>query len=119
MKRRTRLVLLAGYLASGGLVLQLGPVCTLAGSTATTGAASSGVLIDDNGNFLGLFNVCGQPDVLIVDENGVPGDLLNTADDLMLGCPIRQITVVGGGGGGGGGGDGGGGNGGGGNGGGG
>lgn len=106
MRRWRRKALLASYLTTGAFLLQLGPICA---SSMTAGVGSGGMLIDDNGAFLGIVNVCGQENIQLVDEFGVPGALLNTEDDLMFGCPAREIVVVGGDDGGGGGGDGGGG----------
>ena len=99
MKRRFRLGLLARYLAAGAFVMQIGPLCTVATSTATAGAAQGGVFIDANGNFLGLFPVCGVPDLII----GRPDpqnpddiefdDVANVEDDLMFGCPITVFII--------------------------
>ncbi len=99
MSRLSRMRILACYFVTGALVLQLGPLCTMVNSTLTTGVGTSGFLIDNNGNLLGIpfFNMCGQPDIQTVDENGVPLDLLNTEDDLMLGCPVTVIVVADGG----------------------
>ncbi|MCG8409542.1 MAG: hypothetical protein MI923_30420 [Phycisphaerales bacterium] len=99
MKRRFRIKILAGYLAMGAVIMQLGPLCTIAGSTATTGVSASGLLIDGNGNFLGLINVCGQPDTLFVNPAGQPidptpdGIPLFVQDDLLTGCPVTTVTV--------------------------
>ena len=99
MKRRLRIAVLASYLATGAIIMQLGPFCTIAGSTTTAGVAQSGFLIDENGNFLGLVPVCGTPDVLIGRESANnPNDVVfdpvaNTEDDLMFGCPV-QITII-------------------------
>jgi len=112
MKRRLRIAVLASYLATGAIIMQLGPFCTVAGSTATAGAAQSGFFIDANGNFLGLLPVCGTPDVQIGREAANnPADITfdpiqNTQDDLMFGCPVQVLILpppmTGGGGGGGG-----------------
>lgn len=99
MKRRLRIAVLASYLATGAIIMQLGPFCTIASSTTTAGVAQSGFLIDENGNFLGLLPVCGTPDLLIgraADNN--PDDIefepiANTEDDLMFGCPV-QIVII-------------------------
>ncbi len=94
MKRWRRKALLAGYLTTGAFLMQLGTICN---STITAGGASGGFLIDDNGAFMGIVNVCGQENIQIVDEAGIPGQLLNTEDDLMFGCPAREIVQAGGG----------------------
>ncbi len=99
MRRWKRKALLAGYLTTGAFLLQLGPICS---STMTAGVGSGGLLIDGNGAFLGIVNVCGQENVQIVDLDGVPGELLNEEDDLMFGCPAREVVQADGGDGGGG-----------------
>jgi len=92
MKRRTRVLLLAGYFVVGGYVMQAGACWTIGVNTLVAGAA--GTLIDANGKFLGLVNVCGIPDVLVVDQNGVStGDVQFTEDDLFVGCPYTTITA--------------------------
>lgn len=97
MKRRLRIAVLASYLATGGIIMQLGPFCTVASSTATAGTAQSGFFIDENGNFLGLLPVCGTPDVQIGRESADnPNDITfdpiqNTQDDLMFGCPVQVV----------------------------
>lgn len=99
MKRRLRIAVLASYLATGAIVMQLGPFCTIASSTSTAGIAQSGFLIDENGNFLGLLPVCGTPDVLIGRESANnPADIVfepiaNTEDDLMFGCPVQVVII--------------------------
>lgn len=107
-RRLRRKVKLAGYLATGALVLQFGQACTIFNSVATAGIGTSGFLIDNNGSLFGIFNVCGQQNIQTVTPEGVPVNLLNTEDDLMFGCPAQQIVVNPGAGGGGGGDDGGG-----------
>lgn len=99
MKRRLRIAVLAGYLATGAIVLQLGPFCTMASSTATTGVAQSGFLIDPNGNFLGLVPVCGVPNIVVQREQAdLPNDpifepIRFTEDDLMVGCPVQLVII--------------------------
>jgi hypothetical protein len=99
MKRRLRFAVLAGYLATGAIVMQLGPFCTIASSTTTAGIAQSGFLIDGSGNFLGLLPVCGTPDLLIGRESANnPADVIfdpiaNTEDDLMFGCPVQVVII--------------------------
>ncbi len=93
MTRRTkRKIRLAGYLTAGAMLLQFGQACTIVNSVATAGVASSGLLIDNNGFFLGLFNVCGAENIQVVDQNGIQTNLLNTEDDLMFGCPARVVV---------------------------
>jgi len=105
-RRRRRIGLIAGYLMTGAIILQLGPACIMAGGTAM--GSSIGTLIDANGRFLGLFNVCGQPNVVYVDAQGVPTDSDTTeggatvvvvdfrGDDLMYGCPVTYVRNTGG-----------------------
>ncbi len=90
MKRWRRTALLAGYLSAGAFLMQLGTMCN---STMTAGGASGGFLIDDNGAFLGLINVCGQENVIVIDEDGIPGEVQFAEDDLMFGCPARRIIT--------------------------
>ncbi|HPF37496.1 MAG TPA: hypothetical protein P5081_12375 [Phycisphaerae bacterium] len=98
MTRSTRRkIKLAGYLTAGAMLLQFGQACAVVSSVATAGVSSSGFLIDNNGYFLGLFNVCGAENIQIVDENGIQqGDIVNSGDDLMFGCPARQVVQTGG-----------------------
>lgn len=100
MKRRLRMTVLAGYLATGAIIMQLGPFCTIASSTTTAGVAQSGFLIDENGNFLGLLPVCGTPNVLVGREQpNNPDDVVfeaatrNTEDDLLVGCPVQLLII--------------------------
>lgn len=99
MKRRLRIAVLAGYLATGAIILQLGPFCTIANTTTTAGLSQSGFFIDENGNFLGLLPVCGIQNVLVGrQQSDNPGDIIfdpiaNTEDDLMFGCPV-QIVII-------------------------
>lgn len=94
-RRNRRTIKLAGYLTAGAMVLQVGPACSIINSVVTAGVGSSGLLIDNNGYFLGLFNVCGTPNVIEVDANDVPiGDLQFSEDDLMFGCPAQRIVTA-------------------------
>jgi len=88
---------------TGAIILQLGPACIMAGGTAMSSSIST--LIDDSGRFLGLFNVCGQPNVVYVDAQGIPtASSANTTggtvvtvdfsgDDLMYGCPVTYVRA--------------------------
>ena len=96
MKRRLRIAVLAGYLATGAIVLQLGPFCAIANTTTTAGLSQSGFFIDENGNFLGLLPVCGTPAVLVGREQADSSEIIfdpiaNTEDDLMFGCPVTVV----------------------------
>lgn len=102
-KRRRRIGLIAGYLMTGAIMLQLGPACIMAGGTAM--ASSVSTLIDGNGRLLGLFNVCGQPNIVYVDAQGIPTDSSASeaggtvvtvdfsGDDLMFGCPVTYVRT--------------------------
>jgi hypothetical protein len=82
-------IALALYLGVGAFVTQLGACFSIG---AGTGAASfSENLTDANGNFLGAFNVCGFPDLILVDEDGGNPELVNEEDDLFFGCPTTVV----------------------------
>lgn len=99
MKRRLRIAVLASYLATGAIVMQLGPFCTIASTTSTAGLSQSGFFIDENGNFLGLLPVCGTPNVVVGREQpNNPDDIVfepiaNAEDDLMVGCPFTLLII--------------------------
>ncbi|MBX3394498.1 MAG: hypothetical protein KF841_03935 [Phycisphaerae bacterium] len=93
-RRKIRMFVLAGYVAAGAFVTQF---LTLCASTGTAGLSSSGLLIDNNGYFLGLLYVCGTENYAIRAADGVLGPVINQDDDLMWGCPVREIPVGGGG----------------------
>ena len=88
MKRR-RLIKIATFLALGSIVTQAGACWIIGANTLIAGAA--GALLDANGRFLGVINVCGIPDVVVVDTNGVAGEVQNDEDDLFTGCPITFV----------------------------
>ena len=97
-RRHKRMARAASYLVTGAIILQLGGFCTIFNTTATTTLGGSGFLIDDNGNFLGVFAVCGLENFIVIDEDGIPqGEVQDTEDDLLFGCPVRQIQQGGGG----------------------
>ncbi len=84
---------LASYITAGAFMTQFLTLCASAG---TAGLSSSGLLIDNNGFFLGLLQVCGQANFIIVDDNNIPvGGVQNQADDLMYGCPVERIVIGG------------------------
>lgn len=90
-RRRIRAFVLAGYLVAGAMMTQALTICN---SVATAGLSTSGLLIDDNGYFLGLVYVCGTENIVPVDANGnAVGLVQNSQDDLMFGCPVRQVTI--------------------------
>ncbi len=91
MKKSKKRAKLATYLTMGAMVFQFGQACTIFNSVATAGVASSGFLIDDNGFFLGLLNVCGTPNIQ-ASVNGVAvGPVMNNEDDLFVGCPVTFV----------------------------
>ncbi len=89
-RRKTRMLLLTGYFMAGAFMTQF---LTLCSSTATAGTATSGMLIDNNGYFLGLLYVCGAENFFVTDVNGIPGPVQNSGDDLMYGCPAQEIII--------------------------
>jgi len=90
MMRRYKAAKLALMILSGAFLTQLGPCTVMALQTGVTSVTPS--LIDANGRFLGIFNVCGVPNVQLIGENGVPADeILNGGDDLFYGCPVTTI----------------------------
>lgn len=92
-KRRRRIGLIAGFLMTGAIVLQIGPLCAVAGGTGLVSAA--GTFIDSEGRLFGLFDVCGQQDVVYVNSQGVPtsSTVSFEEDDLMRGCPVRYVRT--------------------------
>jgi hypothetical protein len=89
MPRRFKLAKCAAAIMFGGVLTQLGPCAVIAGQTALT--AGAGEFITDDGDFLGLLNVCGIPDVVVVDDMGATSGILNTEDDLFFGCPVTTV----------------------------
>jgi hypothetical protein len=98
------MLLLTSYLAVGTILTQLGGCLTL-GTTFGTASFDISLLLDDQGRFLGVFAVCGTPNLLVIQEGQEIGEVINTEDDLVFGCPISGVVVTqtGGGGAGGGG----------------
>ncbi|GJQ26383.1 MAG: hypothetical protein HBSAPP02_14150 [Phycisphaerae bacterium] len=90
MMRRYKAAKLALMILSGAFLTQLGSCTVMALQTGVTSLSPS--LIDANGRFLGIFNVCGVPNVQVIGENGAPtGGILNGGDDLFYGCPVTTI----------------------------
>ncbi len=89
MSRRIRIAKCGVALLFGGVLTQLGPCAVIAGQTALT--AGAGTFITQDGDFLGLFNVCGIPDVVVIDATGQGTGVINTGDDLFFGCPVTTI----------------------------
>lgn len=91
-RRGGKTALLAAYLLTGALVLQIGPMCSM---LTTFGAAAFdfSTLLDENERFLGVFAPCGVPNTITVDEQGIPtGEVQNSEDDLIFDCPVTQIV---------------------------
>lgn len=92
-KKRGRVAILVACLTAGAFLLQLGP-CTVMALSTGTAAFNFGSLLDGDGRFLGIFAMCGRPNVLYVDVNGIPdGGILYTEDDLIYDCPYTEIVV--------------------------
>lgn len=94
-KRRGRILVLASYLAIGAMVTQWG-ACWTIGANTLIGPLTAN-FVDPNGNFLGIFNVCGVPDTVTVDQAGMFGTVQNTDDDLFTVCPVQVIQTTNGG----------------------
>jgi hypothetical protein len=94
-KHRGRILILASYLAIGGLITQFS-ACWIIGANTLIAPVTAN-LIDANGNLFGVFNVCGVPDTVAQDANGMYGTVQNTEDDLVTVCPVTvtQITTSG------------------------
>ncbi len=94
-RRGGRTAVLAAYLVTGALILQIGPMCSML-STFGVAAFDFSTLLDENERFLGVFAPCGVPNTIEVDELGRPiGEIQNTEDDLIYDCPVTQIVVTG------------------------
>lgn len=90
MMRRYKAAKLALMVLSGAFLTQFGPCSVMALQAGVTSLSPS--LIDANGRFLGIFNVCGVPNVQPIGENGLPnGAVLNGGDDLFYGCPVTAV----------------------------
>ncbi len=94
-RRRRRSTVLAAYLICGAIVLQLGPMCSMLGNTGIA-AFDFSIFLDENEMLFGLFNVCGVPNTLRVDEDGIPltgATIQNSEDDFIFDCPVTLIVV--------------------------
>ena len=92
VKKRGRLVVLASYLVTGALLLQLGGCLTMALQTGVT-AFDFSRLLDDNDLIMGIFAPCGAQNYMYVDEDGNPidGVVYGTEDDLLWDCPVHGV----------------------------
>jgi hypothetical protein len=91
-RRRRRTAAIVALLATGAIVLQVGPVCSLFAGSGVA-AFDTSLLLDSNEMLFGVFKVCGTPDVQYVDSSGNPvGTVQNGADDLIFHCPVTAVT---------------------------
>jgi hypothetical protein len=96
--RSRRTAKIAALLMTGAIVLQLGPLCSLAGSTALSALDLTG-LLDSNGKFLGLFQLCSNTQSSTsIDVNGSTAGSTTTSlggsGDLIYHCPVVTTTTV-------------------------
>ncbi|RIK67693.1 MAG: hypothetical protein DCC65_06075 [Planctomycetota bacterium] len=90
MKRRIRILKIASMLSVGAYVMQINN-CITGGINTALAATPFGTILTD----LGFPGVCGTPNFIVVDENGIPtGEVQNTEDDLVYFCPVTQIVDV-------------------------
>jgi hypothetical protein len=80
---------LAAYLVTGAIVLQLGPVCAMAANTGIV-AFDFNTLVDANGKLFGIFQVCNVTGV--TNSNTVSGTTVTTGGNLLTDCPIVTQT---------------------------
>ena len=93
-KRRGRIAVLAAYLMAGAFLMQLGP-CMVMGLSTGTAAFNFGSLLDENGVFLGIFAMCGRPNIQYFNADGSPnGGVRYTEDDLIYDCPFSEVTAT-------------------------
>lgn len=92
-RRRRRTAVIAAFLMTGAIVLQVGPFCSLAANTGVA-ALDLGPLLYPNGSLFGVFNLCGNPDVVNVDATGATISTVGFADDLVFNCPVTFNTVT-------------------------
>jgi hypothetical protein len=86
--RRRRTAILAAYLITGAIVLQLGPVCATAANTAIV-AFDFGKLVDAQGYLFGVFQVCGGGQT---DAVTTPTGTISTNGNLIWDCPATTST---------------------------
>jgi hypothetical protein len=83
--RRRRTAKIAALLMTGAIVLQLGPLCSLAGSTALS-ALDLTPLLDANGKLFGIFQLCNNSTTSIT--TGTTTTSVATGGDLIFHCPV-------------------------------
>lgn len=86
MKRRLRLWKIATCISVGAYMLQLG-TCLSSGANTLLSSIPFGTILTD----AGLSGVCGTPNFVVVDANGIPGDVQFAEDDLVYFCPVTVI----------------------------
>ncbi len=89
---RRRVTLLAAFVFAGAFMMQLGSCFSMLLNTSVA-AYDAGTLLDEDGLLLGVFAPCGQPNVRYLDASGVPGEVINSEDDLITDCPVTLITT--------------------------
>lgn len=91
MKKRLRILKIATSLLVGGYVAQLGG-CISMGINTALASTPFGTLFTN----AGLPGVCGIPNFILVDAQGIPqGGVMNVEDDLVFGCPITTVVEAG------------------------
>lgn len=83
-------------LTAGAMVFQMGPCATMGLGIGTSALNPVSLLLDENGSFLGIFHLCGEPNIRVVDQNGAITAEYNTEDDLIYGCPYTEQVTGGG-----------------------
>ncbi|HVP10220.1 MAG TPA: hypothetical protein VMV94_03430 [Phycisphaerae bacterium] len=83
-RRRRRLAVITAYLITGAIVLQLGPVCSVAATTSLSALPWS-MLVDANGRLFGIFQVCNVSNTTTGTTTGSTTAALT--GDLIFGCP--------------------------------
>ena len=93
MKRRPRALRLAMFLTAGAMIFQIGPCVTMGLGAGTSAINPSTLFLDENGSLFGIFHLCGEPNIRLIDQNGAIVSEYNTEDDLIYGCPFtEQVT---------------------------
>ena len=88
MKRKLRIWKIATCISMGAYMMQLGG-CFAIGANSILASTPFGTILTD----LGFPGVCGTPNFVILDANGVPGEIQNAEDDLVYFCPVTVIMA--------------------------
>lgn len=88
MKRKLRIWKIATCISMGAYMMQLGGCLSIAGNTLLASTPFGTILTD-----LGIPGVCGTPNFVILDANGIPGEIQNAEDDLVSFCPVTVIVT--------------------------